>query len=272
MSEQPNLRDVRAVLLDMDGVVYVGEQPLPGVQELLDYLDETGRHWLFVTNNSSRTPAQFIEKIQRMGIRADEGHILSSALATASWLAEEYPDGVRVFMIGETGLRWALEREGITVVEDAQKAEVIVSGIDFSVRYERLAEATLAVRAGARFIGTNSDTSFPSERGQIPGTGALLALLEAATGVTPTVIGKPNPGMFEQAMHKLGTSTGTTLMVGDRYETDIAGAIELGMPTAAVLTGITSEEEFRQVRPQPALILPGLPELLAAFRQADGAG
>ena len=182
MAQRANLREVRAVLLDMDGVVYIGDQPLPGVQELLDYLEATQREWLFVTNNSSRTPAQFVEKIDRMGIRADEAHILSSALATASWLAGQYPDGVRVFMIGEDGLRWALEQEGITLVEDAQTADVIVSGIDFSVRYERLADATLAVRAGARFVGTNSDTSFPSERGQIPGTGALLALLEAATG------------------------------------------------------------------------------------------
>ena len=269
MVQETNLKEVRAVLLDMDGVVYVGEEPLPGVQELLDYLQATDRNWLFVTNNSSRTPVQFVEKIARMGIGADEEHILSSALATASWLAEQYPDGVRAFMIGQDGLRWALEREGIILVEDAQTADVVVSGIDFSVRYERLADATLAVRAGARFVGTNSDTSFPSERGQIPGTGALLALLEAATGVKPTVIGKPNAGMFQQAMHKLGTTAAATLMVGDRYETDIAGAIELGMPTAAVLTGITTEEEFRTVTPRPDLILPGLPELLDAFRQAD---
>ena len=269
MAPRANLKDVRAVLLDMDGVVYVGEEPLPGVQEFLDYLEATERNWLFVTNNSSRTPNQFVEKVGRMGIGAGESHMLSSALATASWLAEQYPDGVRAFMIGQDGLRSALEQEGITIVEDAQAADVIVSGIDFSVRYERLADATLAIRAGARFIGTNSDTSFPSERGQIPGTGALLALLEAATGVTPTVIGKPNPGMFQQAMHKLGTTAAETLMVGDRYETDIAGAIELGMPTAAVLTGITTEEEFRTVVPKPDLILPGLPELLDAFQQAD---
>ena len=269
MAQRADLREARAVLLDMDGVVYVGEEPLPGVQELLDYLKATDRNWLFVTNNSSRTPEQFVEKIARMGIGADGGHILSSALATASWLAEQYPNGVRVFMIGQDGLRRALQQEGITVVEDASAAEVVVSGIDFSVRYERLADATLAIRAGARFVGTNGDTSFPSERGQIPGTGALLALLEAATGVTPTVIGKPNAGMFQQAMHKLGTNAAATLMVGDRYETDIAGAIELGMPTAAVLTGITTEEAFRTAARPPDLILPGLPELLDAFRQAD---
>ena len=270
MPQQAHLRETRAVLLDMDGVVYIGDQPLPGVQELLDYLESTGREWLFVTNNSSRTPAQFVAKVARMGIRAGEANILSSASATASWLAGEYPDGAAVFMIGQDGLRWALEREGFTLVEDAPQADAVVCGIDFSVRYERLADATLAVRGGARFVGTNGDTSFPSERGQIPGCGALLALLEAAAGVKPAVIGKPNAAMFEQAMRKLDTTAAATLMVGDRYETDIAGAIELGMPTAAVLTGITTEEEFRAVARRPDLILPGLPELLAAFRQADG--
>lgn len=269
MAQRVNLRNVRSVLLDMDGVVYVGDEPLPGVQDLLDYLKSTGRKWLFVTNNSSRTPTQFVEKLAGMGIFAGEAHILSSALATASWLKGQYPNGVRAFMIGQDGLRWALEREGISLVEDAQVAEVVVSGIDFNVRYERLADATLAVRAGARLIGTNGDTSFPSERGEIPGSGAILALLEAATGVKPTVIGKPNAGMFEQSMRRLGTTPPTTLMVGDRYETDIAGAVDLGMPTAAVLTGITTEEEFCKADRRPDLILAGLPELLHAFRDAD---
>ncbi|RME56062.1 MAG: HAD family hydrolase, partial [Caldilineae bacterium] len=112
--------------------------------------------------------------------------------------------------------------------------------------------------------------SFPSERGQIPGTGAILALLQAATGVAPTVIGKPHPGMYEQAMHLLGAQPATTLMVGDRYETDIMGAAKLGMPTAAVLTGITPRAEFEAADPRPDFILPGLPDLLEAFRQADG--
>ena len=267
---QHNLKSVRAVLLDMDGVVYVGNDPLPGVQPLLDYLEATGRRWLFVTNNSSRTPAQFIAKISKMGIRADEGHILSSALATASWLKEEYPNGARLFVIGEEGLRWALERQGFTLIEDYTQAEIVVSGIDFHVRYERLADATLAIHAGARYVATNSDASFPSERGEIPGTGAIIALLQTATGVTPTIIGKPNAGMYEQAMHKLGSTAATTLMVGDRYETDIEGAVKLGMPTAAVLTGITPKEQFEREPLRPAFILPGLPELLAEFQKADG--
>jgi len=266
---QHNLRAVRAVLLDMDGVVYVGNDPLPGVQNLLDYLEATGRQWLFVTNNSSRTPKQFIEKISKMGFRATEDHILSSALATASWLKEEYPDGARLFVIGEEGLRWALERQGFTLVEDYTQAQIVVSGIDFHVRYERLADATLAIHAGARYVATNSDASFPSERGEIPGTGAIIALLQTATGVTPTIIGKPNAGMFEQAMHKLGTTPATTLMVGDRYETDIEGAVRLGLATAAVLTGISPKEQFESAALRPSWIFPGLPELLEAFKAAD---
>jgi len=266
---QFNLRSVRAVLLDMDGVIYVGNDSLPGVQEFLNYLDASGRSWLFVTNNSSRTPQQFIEKISKMGIRADEDHILSSALATASWLKEEYPRGARLFVVGEEGLRWALERQGFTLVEDYRQAEIVVSGIDFHVRYERLADATLAIRNGARYVATNSDASFPSKRGEIPGTGAIIALLQTASGVTPTIIGKPNAGMYEQAMHKLGSTPAATLMVGDRYETDIEGAVRLGMPTVAVLTGITSKEQFESEPLGPTFILPGLPELLDAFQAAD---
>lgn len=266
---QHNLKSVRAVLLDMDGVVYIGNDPLPGVQPLLDYLEATGRSWLFVTNNSTRTPRQFVDKISKMGIRADESHILSSSMATANWLKEEYPNGARIFIIGEEGLRWALDRQGFTLIEDYTQAEIVVSGIDFHVRYERLADATLAIRRGARYVATNSDGSFPSERGEIPGAGSLIALLQTASGVAPTVIGKPNAGMYEQAMRQLGSSAATTLMVGDRYDTDIEGAVKLGMPTAAVLTGITPKEQFEREPLRPAFILPGLPELLEAFKSAD---
>ncbi len=265
----PDLAHIRGVLLDMDGVVYVGDTPLPGVQELLDYLDATGRGWLFVTNNASKRPDQFVEKLAGMGIRARPERILTSAMATARWLAAHYPDRGPVFMVGMEGLRWALEEAGFTLVEDPFQARFVVCGIDFQVCYPRLADATLAIRNGALFVGTNGDRSFPTERGLVPGTGSLLALLQAASDVTPTVIGKPNPGMFEEAMRILGTDVETTLMVGDRYETDILGAARLGMPTVAVLTGIHDRATFEQADPPPTWILPDLPALLAAFQAAD---
>lgn len=266
------LKAVRAVLLDMDGVVYVGNEPLPGTQPLLDYLDASGRQWAFITNNSTRTPQMFADKVQSMGMRVDAEHILTSSLVTAGWMAEEFPQRGKVYALGEAGLLTALTDAGFTLVDDPFTAEFVVSGINFKLTYQMLEDATLGIRNGARFIGTNIDPTYPSERGQIPGTGSILALLQAATGVTPTVIGKPFPGMFQQALHRLHSDYATTLMVGDRYDTDIAGAIELGMVTAAVTTGINSRQDFEAANPPPTFILGGLPDLLATLQRADTEG
>jgi 4-nitrophenyl phosphatase len=269
LDQLDRLRHCRAVLFDMDGVIYVGNQPLPGVQELFDYLDASGRRWLCITNNASNTSAMFADKLAKMGIHAAPEHILGSAEATASWLAGEAPRGSKVIMLGMDGLRSALLKEGFELVTDPHEAAYAVAGINFHLHYDQLADVTLAIRAGAQFIGTNTDPTYPSERGQIPGTGSILALLTAATGVQPTVVGKPYPGMYQLAMRRLGAEPATTLMVGDRYETDIVGAVKLGLITAGVLTGISSRAEFEQSDPRPDLVLEGLPELLRLMRLAD---
>jgi 4-nitrophenyl phosphatase len=214
----------------------------------------------------------FAAKVQKMGMRVGPEHIMTSSLVTAGWMAEEFPNRGNVYALGEAGLRTALTDAGFTLVEDPFTADFVVSGINFNLTYRMLEDATLGIRNGARFIGTNIDPTYPSERGQIPGTGSVLALLEAASGIKPTIIGKPFPGMFQQALHRLNSSFETTLMVGDRYETDIVGAIELGLVTAAVTTGINSRQEFEEADPQPTLILSGLPELLDCFQKADEQG
>jgi 4-nitrophenyl phosphatase len=264
------LRQCRAVLFDMDGVIYVGNQPLPGVQALFDYLDLSGRHWLCITNNASNTSAMFAEKLANMGIRTNPSHILGSAEATASWLAAQAPRGSKVIMLGMEGLRSALLHEGFELVTDPLAAEYAVAGINFHLHYEQLADIALAIRNGARFIGTNIDPTYPSERGQIPGTGSILALLSAATGVQPEVVGKPYPGMYQLAMRRLAAQPAETLMVGDRYETDIVGAVKLGLITAGVLTGISSRADFEQGEHRPDFVLEGLPALLELFKAADG--
>ena len=256
------LRNVRAVLFDMDGVIYVGNQPLPGVQELLDYLDASGRRWLCITNNASNTSPMFADKLAKMGIKAAPTHILGSAEATAAWLGEQVPQKGNVIMLGMEGLRTALINEGFTLVDDPHEAEFAVAGINFNLVYEDVAKVALAIRNGARFIGTNSDLTFPTERGQIPGAGSVLALFTAATGVKPIIIGKPNPPMFEIALHRLGVDAHDTLMVGDRYDTDIAGAISLGLKTAGVLTGIDTREHFEAQQLPPHLIAEDLTQLL----------
>lgn len=263
------LKGVESVLLDMDGVLYVGNHGLPGVQELLDYLDDSGRNWLCVTNNSSRTSANFSEKLASMGVNVPPERILGSAEATASWLAQQVPTGTKVLMMGEQSVRDQLLSKGFELVTDPYQAEVVVATIFFGLNYSILTDLTLAIRNGARFIATNPDPSLPTERGQVPGTGSLVALLSTASGRRPEYVGKPYPGMYQQAMQRVGTPPATTLMVGDRYDTDIAGALDLGLMTAGVTTGVTSATEFAEVDRPPHLILSGLPELLEAFHIAD---
>lgn len=274
-SSSLDLAAVRAVLLDMDGVLYVGNSPLPGVQDFLDYLDATGRKWLCVTNNASRTPEMFVEKLAAMEVTAAPEHVFSSAQTAAMWLREtvdaaDEPEG-KVIMLGMDGLRVALEEQGFAFTTDPFEAAYAVAGAHFNLTYPELADMTLAIRNGARFVGTNPDTSFPSERGQVPGTGAILHLLAVASGVEPEIVGKPNAAMFEIAMHRLGVTKHETLMVGDRYETDIAGAVKLGLQTVGVLTGITTADEFAQADPPPDLVTDDLPSLLAQMRTADSA-
>lgn len=271
MSEQAALlKNVESVLLDMDGVLYVGNQGLPGVQEFLDYMDRTGRRWLCVTNNSSRTSADFSEKLAAMGVTVAAEHILGSAEATANWLAQQVPAGTKVLVMGEQSIRDQLLGKGFDLVTDPFTAEVVVATIFFGLNYSILTDLTLAIRNGARFVATNPDPTLPTERGQVPGTGSLVALLTAATGQEPEFVGKPYPGMYQQAMQRVGTEPATTLMVGDRYETDIAGALDLGMVTAGVTTGVTSADEFANMERPPHLVTSGLPQLLEAFRVADG--
>lgn len=268
------LAGIRAAFFDMDGVIYVGSRPLPGVQELLDYLDVTGRRWMLVTNNAALTSQQFSDKVAAMGLRVAPERILGSSEATASWLRHQvdkgWPEG-KVIIMGQDGLRSALTHAGFELTTDPFDAAYAVSGANFELTYRDLADVALAIRNGARFIGTNSDRTYPTERGQVPGAGSILALFTAATGKDPIVIGKPNAPMFEEAMSRLGVMPDETLMVGDRYETDIVGALKLDMMTVGVLTGIDTRATFEAQGAPPHLVLEGLPDLLELLQRADGA-
>lgn len=267
------LRSVRGVLFDMDGVIYVGTKALPGVKESIEYLAATGRKFLFVTNNASKTPEQFVERLAEMDIHIQPEQVLGSAEATASWLAAQvgqpgWPSGP-VIVMGQDGLKVALQKNGFELTTDPDAAIYAVAGINFKLTYEELANVSLAIRRGARFIGTNSDATYPTERGFLPGAGSILALLTTASGQQPQVIGKPNRGMYEQAMNRLCLQPDQTLMVGDRYDTDISGAIPLGLWTAGILTGVSTRSDFEQATPRPDLIVSDLPDLVAQLRKAD---
>lgn len=259
-----NLSTIRAVLFDMDGVLYRGRQVLDGVLELLAFLDARDISYACITNNATLTPAQYEEKLAAMGISIPAGRVVTSATATARHLRGVYPRGTRVFIVGMRGLREAMLDDG-HFAEDDVLPELVVQGADFQLTYETLRKATLFIRGGAAFVATNPDRTFPAEVGLIPGAGAITAALVAATDVTPTVIGKPGPLMFQVAATILETPAELSLVIGDRLDTDIAGAAAAGMPSALVLTGVSTRAEAEADSPAPSAIFADLPELLATW-------
>jgi 4-nitrophenyl phosphatase len=252
MNQEQILRTLRHLIIDMDGVLYRGDEVIAGTRKLIGFLREQGIGFVLATNNATRTQQQFVDKLARMSVEVYPDEVLTSSLATASYLAGIAQPGERVFVVGMDGLRTALEQAGFCLVEDG--ADYVVAGMDFAVCYERLALACLQIRAGARFIGTNPDLTFPSERGIVPGAGSLLAFLEAASGVKPVVIGKPGTAMLEQALALMGAQPATTAMLGDRLETDILGAQRANLHTILVMSGVTDEARLSGSEIQPDLV------------------
>jgi 4-nitrophenyl phosphatase len=257
------LCSLRYIIVDMDGVLYRGSQVLPGTSRFIAFLRQRGIGFVLATNNSTRTPKQFVDKLAGMGVQVEPSEVLTSAQATAGYLAGIAPPATRVFVVGMDGVRLALLEAGFSLVEEG--AEFVVAGMDFTISYERLAQATLQIRAGAHFIGTNPDKTFPSERGIVPGAGSLLAFLEAATGVAPTVIGKPGTAMIEQALARLGAEPACTAMLGDRLETDILAGQRAGLHTLLVLSGVTARQLLSGSEIQPDLVFEDVGHLAQAW-------
>jgi 4-nitrophenyl phosphatase len=264
MTLAETLGSLRHLVIDMDGVLYRGDKAISGSVDLVEFMRGQGFDFVLATNNATRTPQQFVEKLAGMGVEVHPGEVLTSALATAGYLRSVAPPGTRVFVVGMDGLQTALREAGFVLVED--DAEFVVAGMDFTVCYERLAQATFQIRAGAEFIGTNPDRTFPSERGIMPGAGSLLAFLEAATGVKPTVIGKPEAAMMEQSLARMGAEPATTGILGDRLETDILAGQRAGMRTLLVLSGVTDRALLAASKIQPDLVFKDVADLHAAWR------
>jgi 4-nitrophenyl phosphatase len=260
-----DLSRFNALLLDMDGVLYRGKLPLPGVGELLALCHERGISYACVTNNATLTPAQFEAKLAGMGIAMPAARIVTSPIATRRYLEGEAPRGTPIYCVGMAGLRQALFGDGY-FVEDDERPQYVVVGMDFEVTYRQLRRACLHIRAGARFIGTNPDTTFPAEDGIVPGCGALLALLRAGAETEPFVIGKPGPTMFHAAVSLLGADPARTLTVGDRLDTDIAGSIAAGLASVLVFTGVTTPAALMASPVRPDAVFDDLPALVGAWR------
>ncbi len=260
------LAAIAHLVIDMDGVLYRGDEPLPKLREFFAYLRQRPIPFILATNNSTQTPEQYTAKLARMGVDILPAEILTSGQATARFLAREYPAGTRVHVFGMPSLRQALEEEGFVLADE--DVAVVVASMDREVTYEKLKRATLLIRGGARFVATNRDPTVPSAEGLLlPGTGTMIAALETASGVTPTVIGKPEPTMFELAMAQMGARPETTATIGDRLDTDILGGQRAGLTTICVLSGSTSRAEAEAFGPD--YIFEDIAELLDAWQSLE---
>ena len=237
----PSLADIKHLIIDMDGVLYRGDQPMPRLVEFFAFMRERPIRFILATNNSTRTSQEYADKLGQMGVTVSPDEILVSGQATARFLSREYPRGTRVHVFGMPSLKQALAEEGF-LLED-ENVQLVVASMDRGVTYEKLKKATLLIRGGARFIATNLDPTYPSEEGLIPGTGSMIAALETASGVKPQVIGKPEPIMYQLAMEQMGSNPKTTATIGDRVDTDILGGKRAGLTTICVLSGSSDHVE-----------------------------
>ncbi|HEX2993829.1 MAG TPA: HAD-IIA family hydrolase [Anaerolineales bacterium] len=254
------IQEKSGFICDMDGVIYHGESLLPGAYEFLDWLKQNGKQYLFLTNNSQRTREELQHKLSRLGAKVDAMHFYTASLATASFIASQEPGG-SAYVIGDAGLTNALYQAGISL-NDIDPDYVVV-GETSSYSFEKVSHAIQLVLAGAKLIGTNPDFVLPTNRGMVPGCGALIAPIERATGRRAYFMGKPNPLMIRHALRCLECSREEAIFIGDSMETDIVAGINSEMDTILVLSGTTSKEDLVRYPYKPRYVLNGVGDILS---------
>ncbi len=271
------ITNLNGLIIDMDGVLWHGNKPLSGLNAFFELLRKLDIAFVLATNNASLTQQQYIDKLANFGIEVSLSEVLTSSMATASYLAKTLPkDKRRAFVIGEDGLRQPLQENGFTLTElyeidqpekgiTGVSADIVVSGLDRMLTWDKLATATLNLKAGAQFYATNSDTTLPTELGDVMGNGGTLAALQAVTGIKPISIGKPEPILYQQALSLLGTDLESTIAIGDRLDTDILGAVNTGIRSILVLTGISQREDIADVEYEPTWVMDDLNEVIKEF-------
>ncbi len=262
-NEHEDLRDLKGLVIDMDGVLWRGSQALPGLADFFQMLRRRSIQFKLATNNPTLTPAQYVAKLGDFGVAVETDNILTSGVVTAHYVAQEAP-GARVYVIGSEGLRQVVRQRGLQVANGAE-ADYVVVGLDPELTYAQLMEASLLIRAGARFVGCNPDRTLPSERGLVPGNGATLAFLTASTDVTPVIVGKPQPMMFEMALASMGLNPGQAATLGDRLETDILGGQRAGLKSILVLSGVADRQMLAESDVQPDWVFENIQTLTGAW-------
>ncbi|RZS62382.1 HAD-IIA family hydrolase [Xylanimonas ulmi] len=252
-------RTIESWLTDMDGVLVHEGHAIPGAPEFITALRDAGRPFLVLTNNSIFTPRDLRARLHTSGIDLPEECIWTSALATAQFLRDQVPNG-SAYAIGEAGLTTALYEAGYTLTE--ADPDYVVLGETRTYSFEAITKAIRLIQGGARFIATNPDTTGPSLEGPLPATGAVAALITAATGRKPYYVGKPNPMMFRSALNRIDAHSEVTAMIGDRMDTDVVAGIEAGLATFLVLTGSTRTEDVNKYPFRPSRVVDSIADLI----------
>lgn len=259
----------KAILFDGDGVLWKSDQPIKGIQALFIFLAEKGIPWALLTNNNSHTIQNYVDKFTGFGISFNSNSIFSSSTVTASYLLDQYGTSASFHVVGSEGLISTLQNAGLKVFhgEDAppERITAVVAGMDREINYQKIKIAMRLILNGADFVATNTDGSYPTSEGINPATGMVIGALQASSGVKPYVVGKPYRAIFEAALKELGAEPEDALMVGDRLDTDILGANQLSIHSAAVLTGITSRKEIKDSDIKPDFIFENIKSLQQAL-------
>jgi HAD superfamily hydrolase (TIGR01450 family) len=270
------MRDYQGCLLDLDGVIYRGQQLLPGARELVEWLDASGRRALYLSNNSVATPAEVTERLARLGMPVPAGRVLTAGWVAVRLLARRFPGG-RVYVLGVPSVARMAEDAGLRLAwqdaDDEPPPDAVLVALDRTLTYDRLRRGLRAVLSGAAFIAVNRDPQLPVEDGVEPGTGSIAAALQYASGQEAEIVGKPAPGLVAEALRQLGLAPGQALMIGDGLDLDVPAGRAAGVDTALVLTGLTTAAQV-QAAPadrQPTYVFDGLPTLLAELQRAASA-
>lgn len=272
-SARPLAEMYDVALLDLDGVVYIGPDAVPGAPEALAAARAAGMRLAFVTNNAARTPEVVARHLTELGIEASADEVVSSAQAAAHYLADRLPAGAKVLVVGTTGLEEALRERGLVPVAEAvDDLAAVVQGYSPDLSWRQLAEGAIAINRGLPWVATNLDPTVPSPRGRLPGNGSLVAALRHATGAEPICTGKPDPTMHRESVQRSGATD--PIVVGDRLDTDVEGANAVGCASLLVLSGVTSPAELLAAAPQrrPTFVAADLAGLLLAHDAPQGVG
>ncbi len=260
MGRVTDTRRIETWLTDMDGVLVHEEEAVPGAADFIETLKRSGHRFMVLTNNSIYTPRDLRARLLGSGIDVPEDSIWTSALATAKFLGEQQPAG-SAFVLGESGLTTALHDVGYVLT--SRNPDYVVLGETRTYSFETITQAIRLIENGARFIATNPDASGPSAQGTLPATGSVAALISTATGRSPYYIGKPNPLMMRSALNQLEAHSETTVMVGDRMDTDVISGLEAGLRTILVLTGSTTAEQVEEFPYRPSRVVDSVADLVS---------